>query len=93
MTAGTLNAIYWRKYFKIKVQKLMVPKMQTSVGILFVCEPTQNVFARSGRPGVLPGRHPQGNARAKGGIRVRNPLGDALRTVQEGNRKIIQKLK
>ena len=61
--------------------------------ILFVCEPTQNVFARSGRPGVLPGRHPQGNARAKGGIRVRNPLGDALRTVQEGNRKIIQKLK
>ena len=63
------------------------------IRFLFACEPTQNVFACSGRSGVFPGRHPQGDAGAKGGLRVRNPLGDALRAVQEGNRKIIQKLK
>ena len=63
------------------------------IRFLFACEPTQNVFACSGRSGVFPRRHPQGDAGAKGGIRVRNPLGDALRAVQEGNRKIIQKLK
>ena len=33
---------------------------------------------------MFPGRHPQGDAGAEGGLRVRDPLGDAVRALQEG---------